>query len=97
MKIISIIKNDITGLDLAVSMKDNFSGDDTPPTPPRNATTIAHTKSGLSVLQVEFWRNSRFQKYFWFGEPLSVVVDEDTNFYKRGRQWLEFLEIYESI
>lgn len=96
MKIISIIKNDITGSDFALFLKDNYP-DDGAPTPPRNTTTIARAKSGMPVLQVEFWRNEQFKKYFWSSESLSVNIDDDTDFNKRGRMWVEFLEVYESF
>jgi hypothetical protein len=98
MKIINIIKNDITGSDLAVYLKDNYPHDtDEPPTPPYNTAEIAYTKSGMPVLQIEFWRNPRFQKYFWHGESVWFSQDEDTDFVKRGSPWLEFLEIYNSF
>jgi hypothetical protein len=96
MKIISIIHNDITGTDLALYLKDNYAHDGSP-TPPQNATTIVHTKFVMPVLQIEFWRNEKFQKYFWLGEPLSVNIDDDTDFNKRGCSWLEFLKVYESF
>jgi hypothetical protein len=94
MKIISIIKNDLNNTDLAVCLKDNFPDDGAPPTPQCNTTSVTHNKSGLPVLQVEFWRNEKFQKYFWFSEPLSINIDDDTDFTKRGCPWSEFLEIY---
>ena len=98
MKLISIIKNDITGSDLAVYLKDNYSHDgDFPPTPPCNTTHVTHTKSGMPVLQVEFWRNEKFKKYFWSCEPIWFSQDEDTDFFKRGSPWLEFIEIYNSF
>jgi hypothetical protein len=98
MKIISIIKNDVTNSDLAIYLKDNYSHDiNESPGQPRNTTHVTQTKSGVLVLQVEFWRNSRFQKYFVFGESLSVSIDEDTDFNKRGRPWVEFKEVYESF
>jgi len=98
MKIISIIKNDLNNTDLAVCFKDNYPHDgDFPPTPPRNSVNIAHTKSGMPVLQVEFWRNEKFQKFFWLGEKVWVSQDVDTDFVKHGSQWVEFLEIYESF
>jgi hypothetical protein len=97
MKIISIIHNNITGKDLAVYFKDNYSDDiDQPPSPPRNTTHVTHTKSG-PVLQIEFWRNERFQKYFWLGEKVWFEAEDHTDFVKRGSQWLEFLEIYNSF
>lgn len=95
MKLISIIKNDITSSDLVVYFKDNYPDDvDLPRLQPRNTAKVVYNKSGIPVLQVEFWRNERFQKYFWFGEKISVLQDEDTDFVKRGSQWLEFLETY---
>lgn len=98
MKIISITKNDITGKDIVVYLKDNYPHDiEELPTPPLNTADITYTKSGMPVLQVEFWRNERFQKYFWFGEKISVLQNEDTDFVKRGSPWLEFLEIYNSF
>jgi hypothetical protein len=98
MKIISIIKNDVTNSDLAIYLKDNYPHDlDDLPTPPHNTAEIAYTKSGMPVLQIEFWRNPRFQKFFWRGEVVSVIQDEDTDFVKHGSPWLEFLEVYESF
>jgi hypothetical protein len=98
MKIIGILHNDITDSDFAVNLKDNYP-DDTglPSTPPRNSAKIAHTKSDMPVLQIQFWRNEKFKKYFWFGEKVWVSQDEDTDFVKCGSQWLEFLEIYNSF
>jgi len=98
MKLISIIKNDLTNADLAVYMKDNYSHDpDSPPLPPRNSTHITYTKSGLPVLLVEFWRNEKFKKYFWLGEVLWFDAEDHTDFVRRGNQWQEFLEIYKSF
>lgn len=98
MKLISIIKNDLKGSDLAVYFKDNYPHDsDESPLPPRNTADVVYTKSGMPILQIEFWRNERFQKYFWQGEVVSVIQDENTDFVKRGSPWLEFLEIYESF
>jgi hypothetical protein len=98
MKIISIIKNNLTNTDLALHFKDNYPDDtDLPPLPPRNTTHITHTKSGTPVLQVEFWRNEKFKKHFWSGEPIWFSQDEDTDFFKRSSPWLEFLEIYNSF
>ena len=100
MKIISIIKNDLTNTtttDLAVYLKDNYPHGGEPPTPPRNSVNIAHTKSGLPVLQIEFWRNERFQKYFWHGEWIYFNADEDTDYSKGGNQWLKHLEVYNSF
>jgi len=95
MKIISIIKNDITGSDLALYFKDNYPHDCAEsPLPPRNSTHITHTKSGLPVLQIEFWRNEKFKRYFWFGEKVCFDAEDNTDFVKRGNQWLDFLEIY---
>jgi hypothetical protein len=95
MKIISIIKNDITRSDFAVFFKDNYRNDiDESPSPPRNTVDIKYIKSGTPILQIEFWRNEKFKKYFWFGEKISVIQDDDTDFVKRGSQWLEFLEIF---
>lgn len=98
MKLISIIKNDLTNTDLAVFLKDNYPDDiDFSPSPPRNTDNITHTKSCLPVLQIEFWRNQRFQKYFWFGEKIWFNAEDHTDFVKRGCPWMEFLEIYNSF
>lgn len=98
MKLISIIKNNLTNKDLALYFKDNYPHDfDQPPTPPRNSTHITLTKSGLPMLQIEFWRNEKFKKYFWFGESVWFDAEDHTDFVKRGNQWLEFLEVYESF
>ena len=98
MKLINIIKNDITGSDLAVYFKDNYPYDiDEPTTPPCNTAEITYTKSGIPILKIEFWRNSRFQKYFWLGESVCFDAEENTYFVKHGNQWLIFLEIYNSF
>jgi len=98
MKLISIIKNDLTNADLAVYMKDNYSHDpDSPPLPPRNTAQITSPKSDMPVLKIEFWRNEKFQKCFWFGEKIWFDKEANTDFERRGNQWLEFLEIYESF
>jgi len=101
MKIISIIKNDITNTDLALYFKDNYphdgNGPPSSPLPSHNTAHITSTKSDMPVLQIEFWRNEKFQKYFWFGEVLWFDAEDNTDFVKRGNQWLEFLEIYESF
>jgi hypothetical protein len=98
MKLISIIKNNLTNTDLAVYFKDNYphdtDGPSSSPLPPRNSTRITHTKSGVPMLQIEFWRNAKFQKYFWFGEKVWFEAEDQTDFIKNGRQWSEFLEIY---
>ena len=97
MRIITIQHNEFTNQDFAVYFKDNCPDDpDLPPTPPRNTTHLIHTQSGLPVLQVEFWRKDRLLKYFWQGEPISFVIDEDTGFYKNGSKWPELMEIYDS-
>lgn len=98
MKIISILHNDITNSDFAVYLKDNYP-DDTglPSTPPRNSAKIAHTKSDMPVLQIQFWYNEKFQKYFWFGEPVWFSQDDNTDFVKHGSPWSRFLEIYYSF
>jgi hypothetical protein len=98
MKIISIIKNDITGSDLAVYFKDNYPHDiDLPLLPPRNTTDVVYTKSGLPVLQIELWRNKKFKNYFLFGEKVWFDPEANTDFVKNGSQWLEFLDVYESF
>lgn len=97
MRIITIQHNEFTHTDFAVYLKDNFPDDHhLPPTPPLNSTHLVHTQSGLPVLQVEFWRKARFEKYFWSGEYITVVIDEDTRFFKNGNKWPEFMEIYDS-
>lgn len=98
MKLISIIHNDLTNSDLALYLKDNYAHDpDSPPLPPCNKTTVTHTKSGLPVLQIEFWRNEKFKKYFWLGEVLWFDAEANTDFVKHESQWLEFLEVYKSF
>lgn len=98
MKLISIIKNEVTNTDLVLYLKDNYSYDpDGPPLPLLNTAHITSTKSNMPVLQIEFWRNEKFKKYFWFGEVLWFDAEDHTDFVKRGNQWLEFLEVYESF
>jgi len=98
MKIINILHNDISNSDLAVCFRDNYLDDiDQPPLPPRNTSHIIHTNSGIPMLQVEFWRNGKFKKYFWFGEKVWFSQDEDTDFVKRGSQWLDFMDVYKTI
>jgi hypothetical protein len=98
MKLITILKNNIPNTDLVVYFKDNHPHDyDEPPTPPRNTAAVTHTKSGVPVLQVEFWTNEAFRPYRFFSEPISYVGEDDTEFDKHGCRWLEFLEIYDSF
>jgi hypothetical protein len=98
MKIISILHNEITGSDLALCFRDNYLDDVYQhPSPPHNSANIAHTKSGMPLLQVEFWRNEKFKKYFWFGEPIWFSQDEDTDFVKHGSKWLDFMDVYKTI
>lgn len=98
MKIINIIRNSFTYSDLAVYLKDNYPHDtDESISPPKNTADIAYTKSDIPVLQIEFWRNEKFQKYLCLGESVYFSQDENTDFVKRGSQWLEFLEIYNSF
>lgn len=98
MKIISILHNDLTNTDLALYIKDNYLDDiDLPPLPPRNTDEVTQTKSGLPVLKIEFWRNEKFKKYFFWGERVWFSQDEDTDFVKRGSPWVDFLEIYNNF
>lgn len=95
MKIFSIIKNPYAQGDFVLYLKDNYS-DDGKVTPAVNTDALTHTKSGLPMLQIEFWRNERFQEYFWHGECLSYVQDDDLDLVKRKNHWPEFLEVYNS-
>jgi len=98
MKLISIIKNDLTNTDMGLYFKDNYPHDGAEsPLPPRNTAHITRTKSDMPVLKIEFWRNEKFQKYFQFGEKIWFDAETNTDFVKRGNQWLEFLEIYNSF
>ena len=95
MRIIGYINNPYTQSDFALHLKDNYS-DVGLVSPPVNSDSLDTTKSGLLLLKIEFWRNERFHDYFWRGESISYIEDDNTEFEKRGRPWSEFKELYES-
>lgn len=95
MRIIAIQHNPFTNQDFAVYLKDNHSNEGIV-TPAVNTDAITCTKSGMPMLQIEFWRNERFRELLWQGESISYVEDDDSDFVKRGRPWSEFLNVYES-
>ena len=96
MKIIAIQHNPYTQSDFALYLKDNYD-DKGLVSPPVNSDSLESTKSGLPLLKIEFWRNERFHEYFWRGESISYVDDDDSDFEKRGRPWPIFMEIYNSF
>jgi hypothetical protein len=91
MKIINIIKNPYTNNDIALYFNSTPSTSVAP-------FHIATMKSGIKVLQIEFWLSDKFLKLFWRGYPICIDLDEGTDFdFRRNNIWPEIMEIYESL
>lgn len=95
MRSISIIHNQYSKSDFALSLKDNYEGESAP-VAPVNSAQITKLKSGMPLLQVEFWSNDKLRPYKYLGESTGVNVDDDSDFKKRDCPWSEFMEVYES-
>ncbi|MCX6159079.1 MAG: hypothetical protein NTY74_13955 [Ignavibacteriae bacterium] len=96
MRIIGFINNPYTQSDFAIHLKDNYS-DVGLVSPPVNTDNIVRAKSGIPILQIEFWSNDLLRPYKFLGEQLSYVLDEDSEFTKGGSPWPIFMEVYNSF
>lgn len=95
MRIFGILKNPYKEGDFVLYLKDNHSNEGKV-TPAVNTDAITCTKSGMPMLQIQFWRNERFRELLWQGESISYVEDDDSDFVKRDRPWSVFMEVFES-
>lgn len=96
MIILSIMRNEFASSDLVLCLRDNY-GIDGIAKLPINTTEITKATNGVPMLQVDFWRIEKFQKYFWPGESISLVIDEDTDYEKKGRSWSELEKLIDSV